>query len=60
LVAAAHHEPGAEPSERARETAAGLLALADGLSVAVLLEPARMSGQRAHRLIDAALEALSP
>lgn len=58
LVAAALLEAGPAPSADAREAAAGLLALADGLSVAVLLEPARMSEQRAHRLVDAAVDAL--
>lgn len=58
LVAAALLEAGPAPSVDAREAAAGLLVLADGLSVAVLLEPARMSEPRAPRLVDAAVDAL--
>lgn len=58
LVSAALHEHGLVPSEQARESAAGLLALADGLSVAVLLEPGRMSEDRAHGLLDVAVDAL--
>ena len=58
LVAAAQHETGSTPSQQARDAAAGLLALADGLSVSVLLEPSRMSQARAHRLVDAAVDAL--
>ena len=59
LVVEARHEQGTASPGPARQAAAGLLALADGLSVAVLLEPARMSQDRAHRLIDAALDALA-
>ena len=58
LVSAALGESGAVPSETAREAAAGLLALADGLSLAALLEPGRMGHQRAHRLVDAAVDAV--
>lgn len=58
LAAAALDESGTVPSGRARDTAAALLALADGLSVAALLEPARVSDERAHHLVDAAVDAL--
>lgn len=58
LVSAALGEAGPVPSAHAREAAAGLLALADGLSLAALLEPDRMSGQRAHRMVDAAVDAV--
>lgn len=56
LVAAAWGEPGPAPSQEARDAAARLLATADGLSVAALLEPARMDEERAHRLVDAAVD----
>jgi TetR/AcrR family transcriptional repressor of bet genes len=56
LVADVWREPGPAPSPQARDAAALLLALADGLSVAALLEPGRMDEQRAHRLVDAALD----
>lgn len=58
LVSAALREESPVPSQPAREAAAGLLALADGLSVSALLEPDRMSERRAHRLVDAAVDAL--
>jgi AcrR family transcriptional regulator len=58
LVSAALGEAGPVPSADAREVAAGLLALADGLSLATLLEPDRMSDQRAHRMVDAAVDAV--
>lgn len=49
---------GEAPGARAADAAAGLLGLADGLSVAVLLEPGRMDEQRAHRLVDVAVDAV--
>ena len=58
LVADAWREPGPAPSAEARDAAATLLALADGLSVAVLLEPGRMDEPRAHRLVDTAVDAV--
>jgi AcrR family transcriptional regulator len=58
LVSAALGEDSPVRSQPARDAAAGLLALADGLSVAALLEPDRMSERRAHRLVDAAVDAL--
>jgi AcrR family transcriptional regulator len=46
------------PSTRARDAAGALLALADGLALSALLEPGRMGEARAHRLLDAAVDAL--
>lgn len=48
----------AQPSAPAREAAAELLALADGLAMAVLLEPTRMPPARAHALLDATVDRL--
>jgi TetR/AcrR family transcriptional regulator, transcriptional repressor of bet genes len=50
-------EAGGVPPRSARPGAAALLGLADGLAVAVLLEPQRMPVRRARRLLDAALTA---
>lgn len=47
---------GSEPPGWAREAAAELLSLADGLAIAVLLEPGRMPPLRARRLVDEAVD----
>lgn len=46
----------AAPPPWARDAAAELLALMDGLAVAVLLEPGRMPPERARRLADEAVD----
>ena len=43
--------------EQARDRAATLLAIADGLACAVVVEPARMPAERAVTLVDSALKA---
>lgn len=45
-----------EPSPWARDAAAELLALADGLAIASALEPGRMPPARARRLLDVAAD----
>lgn len=49
-------DPAQQPPSWSREAAAELLALVDGLAVAVLLEPARMPPDRARRLVDDAVD----
>jgi len=48
--------PPSEPSHLTRDAAAELLALVDGLAVAVLLEPGRMPPERARQLVDDAVD----
>ena len=50
----AANDPADEPSPWARDAAAELLALADGLAIASTVEPGRMPPARARHLLDAA------
>lgn len=58
LVAALRGACPDRPADEIADTAAELLALADGLALAVMVEPGRMTADRAHRICDNRLDML--